>query len=245
MWSALTYIIPVVVVLFVACGIYYSWKKEKQRRIDLAIFAKEQGFSFSEASDRGLDEQFSQFSVFCRGRNRIAWNTMKGTQVVGDRTLDVIMGDYKYTITSGHGKNRHSRTYRLSYLATKVPFPRVPNMVVRPENLFDKFTDLIGFDDIDFESVEFSKRFHIASDNKRFAYDLIDPRMMEFLLAESPKLLDMASGWTLVLNGKRRWQPEEFAATLGWTDRWFAQWPTHVSKSLHEGGYVNEGRQTA
>ena len=49
------------------------------------------------------------------------------------------------------------------------------------EGLFDKLAGFVGFADINFESEEFSKRFHVKSDDKQFAYALIHPQMMEWL----------------------------------------------------------------
>ena len=243
MENALLFIIIPLVVAVVAAGVYYSWKKEKQRQIDLEAVATTLGLSFIAATDSSRDEQFAQFSIFTKGRSRTAWNTMSGTRsFAAHDDLDVVMGDYRYTISSGHGKDRKSKTYRLSYAAVRLPHAATPSVVVRPENFFDKFAGLVGFDDIDFESVEFSKKFHVGSSDKRFAYDLIDPRMMEFLLADAPKLLDIESGWVLVLEGTRRWEPREFEATLQWLGSWFERWPTHVERSLAEGGYVMEGR---
>jgi len=237
MENLLVFIIPIVVVIVVV-GLIASWKQEKKRRLDLAALASTLGLTYEPQADRSRDEQFSQFSVFNHGRSRTAWNTLAGTRLFDEHELEVVMGDYRYTVDSGHGKNRRSHTYRLSYLATRLPNPATPSVVVRPETFFDKFAGMIGFDDIDFESVEFSKRFHVASSDKRFAYDLIDPRMMEFLLAEAPKLLDMEGGWVLVLDGKRRWKPAEFSSTLAWLNTWFEHWPTHVERSLTDGGYA-------
>ena len=46
-------------------------------------------------------------------------------------------------------------------------------IIIQPENLVD---------DIDFESAEFSTKFYVKNVDKKYAYDLIHPRMMEFLL---------------------------------------------------------------
>jgi hypothetical protein len=40
-----------------------------------------------------------------------------------------------------------------------------------------------GYDDIDFESHEFSRKFCVRSKDKKFAYDVCHARMIEYLLA--------------------------------------------------------------
>ena len=51
------------------------------------------------------------------------------------------------------------------------------------KTLLDKVSEFVGFDDIDFESAEFSRKFYVKSHDKRWAYDIIHPLMMEYLLA--------------------------------------------------------------
>ena len=64
------------------------------------------------------------------------------------------------------------------------PFRNVPDLLIRPEGFFDKVAGAFGFDDIDFESEEFSRAFFVKSSDKRFAYDVLHPRMLELLMAE-------------------------------------------------------------
>ena len=151
------------------------------------------------------------------------------------------MGDYRYTVTHQTGKNRSTKTYRLSYLIIGMPYESVPKLLVRSENFFDKIAGFVGFDDIDFESVEFSRKFHVSSSDKRFAYDLIDPRMMEFLMQSPGPALDMESGWLCLVDGKRRWDVFEFKARVNWLEQWLQHWPEHVVRSLADGGYSGGG----
>ncbi|MCH2160466.1 MAG: DUF3137 domain-containing protein [Phycisphaerales bacterium] len=236
-------LIPVILVVAVASAIY-SYKKEKERRARMAALAAEHGLSFDPSKDSGRDEQFSQFSVFRKGHSRMAYNTISGSIDLAGESVPLHMGDYRYKVTSGSGKNRRTRTYRLSYLITALPYPNVPKFLVRPENLFDKFAGVIGFDDIDFESSEFSRKFHVSSKDKRFAYDLIDPRMMEFLMADRSVVLNMEAGFVCLLLGTRRWKVEDFGVRMEWLNTFFEHWPRHLVKSLQEDGYSDGGARS-
>lgn len=57
-------------------------------------------------------------------------------------------------------------------------------LLIRPEDFSDKIANAAGFQDIDFESKEFNRRFLVESADKRFAYDIIHPQMIEFLLSK-------------------------------------------------------------
>ena len=41
---------------------------------------------------------------------------------------------------------------------------------------------LVGVRDLQLESEEFNKAFHIRADDDKFAYDILHPRMMEWML---------------------------------------------------------------
>jgi hypothetical protein len=218
-------VVFVAVAIVVAVLVHLSAKK---RRDALAALAAELGFSFEPADDDAHDEQFAQFEVFRRGGRRRAYNTLEGSATIDGRAFPCRMGDFRYTVKSG--KNSH--THRFSYLILRLPFPRVPSLLIRRENLFDKFAGAIGFDDIDFESVEFSRRFHVKSGDKRFAFDVVHPKMMDFLMSTNAPVIDIEHGSICVIDGTRRWEPEEFKARLGWAGSFFDLWPDHLTRQL-------------
>ena len=142
------------------------------------------------------------------------------------------MGDFVYKITRNTGKSRSTRTYRFSYLIVHLPFGDVPDLLIRREGLWDKLTDAFGFDDIDFESVEFSRRFHVASSDKKFAYAVIHPGMMEFMLSSDATAVDIEHGRCCLSDGRKRWDPARFEQTINWVRQFFELWPAHVMDRL-------------
>ena len=57
-------------------------------------------------------------------------------------------------------------------------------LLIRPEGFFDKVTEFFGYADIDFESAEFSRSFFVKSLDKKWAFDVISQKTMEFMLAQ-------------------------------------------------------------
>ena len=224
-----------VLALFIVAMIH-GHKKEKQRTVDLITMADELGLSFSPGKDTSHDDLFSQFAVFRNGHSRAAYNTMQGHREIGGRRFGLRMGDYTYKVTSSNGKQTTTTTYRLSYCILQIPLPGVPRLLIRPEHLFDRLGSAIGFDDIDFESSEFSKRFFVKSDDKRLCYAIITPRMMEFLLAAGKPTVDIEGGACLSVHGTRRWPASEFQQRLAWLERFFELWPEHVLAELESRG---------
>ena len=222
----------ILAVLFVAAlvglGIYLSHKAAQKRRDELAALAAELGWSFDPAKDKSHDDRYTQFEVFRQGHSRAAYNTLQGNLTVDGRAFPAVMGDFTYAVTRSNGKTTTTTVYRLSYLIVHLPFAGVPDLFIRPENFMDKFAAAIGFDDIDFESAEFSRKFIVKSDDKRFAYDVIHPQMMEFLMEAEPPTIDLQRGECCLHRGERCWSPAEFEANLGWAADFFAKWPRHV-----------------
>lgn len=234
-------VIIVAFVVLIAVGAYYSHLQEKKRQEALAAFAREMGWRFDPTTNRSFDSQFRQFDAFRRGHSRYAHNHLTGsmTATIGDADpaaqpagppveLPLLAGDYHYKITSGSGKNRSTKTYRFSYLLINVPMTGGRDLLIREENFGDKMKGAFGFDDIDFESVEFSDRFWVKSSDKRFAYDVIHPRMMEFFLNTPAPAMQFAGGWLCLYGSRGRWEPFEFQSRLRWLDQFFKLWPRHV-----------------
>ena len=142
--------------------------------------------------------------------------------------MEVESGDFRYTV--GTGKDQ--RTYKFSYLVGTNPIGNCPETIVRKEGVFDQLKGVLGFDDIDFESDEFSRRYHVSSDEKRFAYDLIDQRMMEYLMTTSPPAFELDGHLICVSDGKARWRAEEFQRWFDWLGGFLETWPDHVVRSL-------------
>ncbi len=58
-----------------------------------------------------------------------------------------------------------------------------PDLTIRREGLFTKVAEVFGYQAIKFESAEFSKTFCVRSPDKKFAYDVCNATMIEYLLA--------------------------------------------------------------
>jgi hypothetical protein len=74
--------------------------------------------------------------------------------------------------------------------------------------------------------------FHVASSDKRFAYDVLHPRMMEYLLAERPPMFVIASGALCLGDGERTWITQAFARQIAFVQRIAELWPRHLAKGL-------------
>jgi len=154
----------------------YGFYATAKRRSELLAWAQCKGLSFSPAKHFSLGDRFARFLCLQTGRDRYAYNIIQGLWPPGRQA---ICFDYHYV--TGSGKNRRTHTFSAAVVTSKVP---LQPLLIRPENLFDRLTEFLGFDDIDFESAEFSRAFFVKSPDRRWAYDVLHARTMEFLLAQ-------------------------------------------------------------
>jgi len=213
--------------------VVYQWKAAKQRREDLFALAAQGGWDFSPAKDTGIG-RLCDFEIFTRGEDRCAYNTITGDVQYGPYRCSLDMGDFRYTIKRRTSKgHRTSTTYHFSYLMVRLPFRDTPQVRIRREGLLDSITQAMGFEDIDFESEEFSRKYCVTSQDKKFAYALLHARAMEYFLAiEPPELIELASGRIMVTDGLRRWPVESFRKRMTWAKHFIALWPEHLARDL-------------
>lgn len=230
-----------------ALGIWAAIEAEKRRKARIAAmeaFATERGLSFSPGKDRDHDEEYAHFELFRRGFDRAAYNTISGEIDTAVGRSRCKTGDFTYktreTTTTTDSKGRRTTrtrtlTHRFSYFILDLPFDEMHDMLIRREGLFDKLASAFGKNDIDFESAEFSRNFFVRCESRRFAYAVIHPRMIEFLLETEPGLVDIERGRMCMTDGYNTWPADRFGASLDWSQRFLEHWPGFVVNDLQEG----------
>lgn len=167
---------PLAIVLFLAAGLavgILSWRGEQRRVRRLLYWARARGFVRREGRQRGWEGRYPGQKIFQRGHSRGATLVLEGENA-GRPTVCL---DYRFV--TGSGKNR--TTHRRAMVIVETGFPVIP-LQIRREHAFDKVGEFLGQDDIDFESAEFSRTFHVSSADRKWAYDVIHTRAMEYLL---------------------------------------------------------------
>ena len=231
----------------------YSARKARERREAMARLAADLGLSFypdhvAAAPRTGgffsnlftgqqIPGPYEAIAAFRHGDNRKAYDTLQGSLATPVGPCQTWAGDWSYETTSGTGKDQSTTTHRFSYLLVRVPFA-LSKVSVRPEGFLDRVAAGIGFDDIDFESAAFSRAYCVGGDDKRFVYDLIHPRMIEFLMSAPPVSFaldgvdDAGRGWLLVGPASGVWAVPRFAAEVEWARRFLDLWPRHLQERV-------------
>lgn len=202
-------LIAVLVVGIVLIGVIYNFIAARKRREALLALAAQLNLNFDAGEDENIPEQFGFLKQFNQGDNRYATNVISGTY----QQNNVLAFDYHYQTYSTDSKgNRTTQHHWFSFFILTLP-TTFPELTIRRENFFTQVAEVFGYQDIKFESAEFSKMFCVRSPDKKFAYDVCNVQMMEYLLANRDLSVELENE-VIALAFDSRLAVEEFEHNL-------------------------------
>lgn len=201
-------LVIVAVLVVAAIGVIYGVIQARKRQEGLFELAQRLGLDFSAAEDREIADRYSFLKQLAEGENRYACNVLSGTY----QQNQVLAFDYHYeTYTEGKG-GRQTHHHWFSFFILTLPAV-FPDLTIRRENLLTKVAEVFGYQDIKFESAEFSGAFCVRSPDKKFAYDVCNAQMMEYLLANRDLSVEIENQ-VLALAFNTRLSVEQIEANL-------------------------------
>lgn len=188
---------------------YLGYLQAKKRREAFQLLASQLGFRYYPQKDQSFARRFHFLEHMDDRYRRYAFNRISG-EIEGQ---DVHIFDYHYETYSRDSKGRRTTHHHYFSIFT-LSLPRAfPELNIEREGFLSKIGQAIGFDDIDFESLEFSKRYKVKSADKKFAYDFCNAQMIDFLLRQ-PDLIIEVDGNTLALTFKGKLSVEAIRPNL-------------------------------
>ena len=217
----------VLLIILVVAGAVLSHRAAKKRQAALLVWATTNGFSYEMGEDHSLEKRFPLFKCLREGSKRYAQNVMEGEH--GGRGICAF--DYHYETYSSNSKGgRQTHHHYVSAIVVDTGLP-LKSLTIRSENFFDKITEFVGYDDIDFELTEFSDKFYVKAPDRKWAFEVLHQSTMEFLL-ESPRFtLEMAGPW-LMARKTGRLRPAQFSAALGVAEGILDRLPRYLLRQL-------------
>lgn len=163
------------VAAFIAGALWlYQFVERFRHSQQMREFAQGNGWTYAESSQLGV----SRLTGFPFGM---------GSQ---RRAEDVIRGAYggiefvHYTYVFEHRVADEGRAEQV-FTVTQIPGPtRLPRLELVPEDAGSRVLGALGAADIDLESAQFNRQWRVLCDDRRYAIDVLDPRMMERLMAQ-------------------------------------------------------------
>lgn len=213
----MAWLVPLVltgIVLLVVWGIV----SENRRRAALEAFAQSRGWTFSRDVPDDVLAAAEIFHPFGIGHRRRASNLLQGSS--GATTW--FFFDYRYTTGSG----KHQTTHQYGIALAALPFS-FPHTRLRRQHFGDDMASWVGIRDLQFESDEFNRRYHVVSDDPQFAHALVDSSMMEWLMSEDGFHIEIAGAWCAV-NATGRYDPPAMERTMERVEAFLGRVPRFV-----------------
>jgi len=197
------------IVALIIVGAVLGCLAAKKRREAMLAMAARLGLRFDPGKDWELARRYQFLDKLRAGDNRYAFNVLSGKY----QSHDVMAFDYHYethsTDSKGH-RQTHHHYFSFFLLLMSVSFPE---LAIAREGFFSKIAQALGYEDIDFESHEFSRKFCVRSREKKFAYDVCNARMIEYLLANDDLTIEI-EGPALGISFNSRLSPEQIESNL-------------------------------
>ncbi|MGB1586225.1 MAG: DUF3137 domain-containing protein [Thermoplasmatota archaeon] len=205
----------IAIALVIGGAFVYQWWARNQRMKRLQAWADQHGATY-EPIDRSLADDLPGLTPYGMGSGRKARHVIRGRH----KGRSFIAFQYEYTVSNG----KSSTTYYFRILRVRAPISG-HGLSIQREHFGHKIADALGGEDIDFESDAFSKRFWVQCKDRRFAYDIITPEMMEYLMPT--RLHWQWSGQTLQVHEKGRIEPRLLDALLEDVEGFLERLPRH------------------
>jgi hypothetical protein len=173
-----------------------------RRRLEFMRFARTYGLNFSPHDPFGLANL--PFRLFTRGVRRkvdnVLWGAWKGIPI---KVFDFMYFEEVRTPAIWSWRPR-AAVRRLSCALVEIPVAvAFPPLHIAPEDVLSRLADYVGLRDIELESGEFNARYQVHASERRFAYELIDARLMRWLLSlQRPVSFEVAGRWILAYHGR-------------------------------------------
>ena len=169
--------------------------KNKTRRQQLSYVADKLGMSFSATDDYGFLELLADFQLFKKGRYKAISNILRKEDEFGE--FDVRIFDYQFK--KGRGRSNIHRQTVFFVQSKKLSLPQI---LMKPENLFHKIGALLGMQDIDFEEFpDFSNNYLLQGEDEELIRDVMDEKVLKFFSIEKGWYLE-GIGYYLVVYKK-------------------------------------------
>ncbi|HSI73784.1 MAG TPA: hypothetical protein VK934_11475 [Fimbriimonas sp.] len=179
---------------------------------------------FGETNLGRFLDRFQGFAPFGQGHTFKLTNLMVGRR----NDSDWYAFDYLYHTTHSTGKTTTTVPHPTGVVAVRVPLA-LPMLTMTPENLFHKIGNALGMEELDFELEEFNKRYFVRCSDRKMAYDLLHPRMIDYLMTKERRAWQIAGQFILLTKGGY-YTPDEIRATVQEIEGFMSLVPRYVEQ---------------
>jgi hypothetical protein len=194
-------------------GVYRALQGQERTK-DIAMLARERGYGFHPETMHGLNVNLP-FETFKSGDRRGTSNVLRAT--IGG--VEVYAFDFWWYVEQENRAGYQTgavlalgdadaaaietappRRQYYSLSCAMAPIDNVlPHLIVTPESRLTRAASSMGVKDLQLESEEFNRTFHVRSQDRDFATKFLDARMQDFMLTTGNRFTFETRGrWLLI-----------------------------------------------
>jgi len=199
---------------------------QAKRNCGLMKWAVENGLRSSTVVYESFGAQFPSFPCLNTGSERYADNLMTGSW----RGYSATAFDYYYSIQGARMTSVFSAVIVGASMALKP-------LSVHPKNLLNNVEKFFDVDTITFESAEFNHRFVVHALDRKWAFDVLQPRAMEKLLSAPAFKMQFDERQAIVWHDTK-FSPADFTQALNLVSDIFDLLPNYLVQQPQSEGVV-------
>jgi hypothetical protein len=225
--SAAPMILVVFGLLLVGLVFYLAYVMRERRRQGFELMAARLHLTYTREDPFGILGY--PFQLLHKGDGQGIENMVAGAW----QEVEVRAFDYWYYVESTNSNGTTSRSYHRFNCVLLPIGADCPHLTIGRETILSALADALSFHDIQFESADFNDEFDVRCEVPKFANDLIDQRMMAWLLSTGHDHAYEAVGNRVLIAGPRI-DAADLPTLLG-VARGFVQHVPTVVSSLYPG----------
>jgi hypothetical protein len=189
--KALPFLLVIALIVAIICGIVYLVKKRRQ---DLELVARQLKLEFFPKGNDSIAPMLSNLEFFMYGERCDVSNLMRGQVKRNGKPVTVAIFDYSYLICKRRStefsfnddsvsidSNSDTETFCQTVLVFYDQSLALPGFSLRPEHLWDKLANFVGYEDINFDRFPaFSKGYRLLSNQVDDIRSLFQPNLIKF-----------------------------------------------------------------
>jgi hypothetical protein len=189
--KALPFFLVIALIAAIVCGIVYLYKKRRQ---DLELVARQLKLDFFPKGEDSIAPMVSNLEFFMYGERCDVSNLMSGQVKRNGKPVTVAIFDYSYTICKRRStefsfnedsvsmeSNSDTENFGQTVLVFYDESIDVPGFSLRPEHLWEKLANFVGYEDINFDRFPaFSKGYRLLSNQVDDIRNLFQPNLIKF-----------------------------------------------------------------
>jgi hypothetical protein len=180
------------------CRLVLRHYQNRQKSKSTAKWAKAHNLFHEPHRDEKIDHQLREFTCLCGGSPGYAANRVLG------RHREWNFQAFYYHRCKYRMRDEPTDTSSAVLIYSTCP---LEHLLIIPRVYTHFQDDLFGSKSLNFESHAFSEKYYVRAENRKWAYDVLHPRAIDFLMSRPPCVIEFGR-FSVIAYRTGVWEPD-------------------------------------